>query len=143
MKMFIDEDYEQDLGTKPIILDIRKETICNQNFRTAIWTGEFLQITVMSIPVGGEIGLEMHDDLDQFVKVESGCAKVYMGDCKKNVRFVGKINANYAIVIPAGAWHNIINDCTCPLKVYSIYAPTQHPFGTIHETKLDADLAEE
>ena len=140
--MFIDEDYEQDLGAKPIILDIRKETICNQNFRTAIWTGGFLQITVMSIPLGGEIGLEMHDDLDQFVKVESGFANVYMGHTKQCVKFAGRVNANYAILIPAGTWHNIVNASGCPLKVYSVYAPPKHPIGTVHKTKLDSDLAE-
>ena len=133
----------QDLGAKPVVINIHSETLCNHNFRTVLWTGKHLQVTVMSIPVGGEIGFEMHHDLDQFVKIESGCAAVYMGDAKQNVKLIGKINANYAILIPAGTWHNIINTCSCPLKVYSIYAPAQHPFGTIHETKLDADLEED
>ena len=127
---------------KPTLLNIKKETLCNSTFRTEVWTGKYLQITVMSISVGGEIGLEMHDDLDQFVKIESGCADVYMGNCKQNVKFVGKVNTNCAIVIPAGAWHNIINGCSCPLKVYSIYAPPNHPFNTVHKTKLDSDLSE-
>ena len=131
------------LCEKPNIINIRKETLCNHNFRTEIWTGKHLQVTVMSIPVGGEIGLELHNDLDQFVRVESGCAAVYMGKTKQNVKLVGKINSNYAIVIPAGTWHNVINSCSCPLKVYSVYAPPQHPFGTIHETKLDSDLSED
>ena len=125
------------------LINIRNETICNHNFRRAIWTGEHLQITVMSIPVGGEIGLEMHDDLDQFIKIERGCANVYMGDNKKNVRLVRQLNSNYAVFIPAGSWHNLINTSPYPLKVYSIYVPTQHPFGTVHKTKLDSDLAEE
>jgi mannose-6-phosphate isomerase-like protein (cupin superfamily) len=97
----------------------------------------------MSIPVGGEIGLEMHDNLDQFIKIESGCAKVYIGDSKQNLSLIGQINANYGIVIPAGAWHNLINESCQPLKIYSIYAPPQHPVGTIHKTKLDADLSED
>ena len=132
----------QDLGAKPCLINIRKETECNKNFRTVIWTGKHLQVTVMSIPVGGEIGLERHDDVDQFIKVESGCANVYMGACKEEVKLVGKVNANCAVVIPAGAWHNILNACSCPLKVYSVYAPPQHPLGTIHKSKLDSDLAE-
>ena len=132
----------QDLGAKPCLINIRKETECNKNFRTVIWTGKHLQVTVMSIPVGGEIGLERHDDVDQFIKVESGCANVYMGACKEEVKLVGKVNANYAVVIPAGTWHNILNACSCPLKVYSVYAPPQHPLGTIHKSKLDSDLAE-
>ena len=109
----------------------------------AIWTGKYLQITVMSIPAGGEIGLEMHDDLDQFIKAESGVAKVYMGNSKKSVKFAGTISPNCAIVIPAGTWHNIINASHCHFKVYSIYAPKKHPIGTIHQTKLNSDLAEE
>ena len=132
----------QDLGAKPCLINIRKETECNKNFRTVIWTGKHLQVTVMSIPVGGEIGLERHDDVDQFIKVESGCANVYMGACKEEVKLVGKVNANCAVVIPAGAWHNILNACSCPLKVYSVYAPPQHPLGTIHKSKLNSDLAE-
>ena len=131
-----------DLGAKPSIINIHNEVICNNHFRSALWTGEYLQMTVMSIPTGGEIGLEMHDDLDQFIRVESGCANVYMGDTKQNVKLIGTVNANYAIVIPSGTWHNIVNACSCPLKVYSVYAPPQHPFGTVHKTKLDADLAD-
>ena len=128
---------------KPTLLNLRSEVATNQNFRKEIWTGEYLQVTVMTIPVGGEIGLEMHDDLDQFIRVESGCAAVYMGKTKQDVKLVGQINSNYALVIPAGTWHNVINSCSCPLKVYSVYAPPQHPFGTIHKTKLDSDLSED
>ena len=135
------ERENQELCPTPTILNIHKESLCNPNFRTELWTGKHLQITLMSIPVGGEIGLEMHDDLDQFIKIESGYAKVYMGSQKQNVSFQGNINANYAIVIPAGSWHNLLNAGACPLKVYSIYAPTQHPVGTIHKTKLDSDLS--
>lgn len=133
----------QDLGKNPVVINIRQETLCNDNFRTAIWTGDRLQITVMSIPVGGEIGLEMHDDVEQVVKIESGCANVYMGKCKKDVKCVGKVNANYAIVIPAGTWHNVVNACACPLKAYSVYAPKNHPFGTVHKTKLDSDISDD
>ena len=141
--MLFETECKKDLGAKPGVINIHKETQCNQNFRTTIWTGEQLQVTVMSIPVGGEIGLEMHDDLDQFIRVESGCAKVYMGKTKQDVKFIERANSNYAIVVPAGTWHNVINACSCPLKVYSVYAPPKHPFGTIHKTKLDSDLAED
>ena len=141
--MHLEVKENKDLGAKPGVINIRNQTICNDNFRTAIWTGEYLQVTVMSIPAGGEIGLEMHDDLDQFIRVESGCANVYMGNTKQDVKLVGRVNPNYAIVIPSGTWHNIINTCSCPLKVYSVYAPPKHPFGTIHKTKLDSDLSED
>ena len=141
--MDFEKEHNKDSGAKAGVIDIRKETLCNTNFRTAIWTGEHLQVTVMSIPVGGEIGLERHDHVDQLIKVESGCAYVYMGNTKQNVKLMGKANSNCAILIPAGTWHNVINACSCPLKVYSIYAPPQHPLGRVHETKLDSDLSEE
>ena len=140
--MFFQSERREEGRENPLLINIHKETICNNTFRTVLWTGKDLQITVMSIPVGGEIGLEMHDDLDQFIKIESGTANVYMGDCKQNLKLIGRVNANYAIVIPSGTWHNIINACGCPLKVYSVYAPPNHPRGTIHQTKLDSDLAE-
>ena len=131
-----------DLGPKPGVINIRQKALTNHDFRRAIWTGKHLQITVMSIPASGEIGVEMHDNLDQFIKVEQGCAAVYMGETENDLKLVGNINQNYAIVIPAGTWHNVVNTCACPLKVYSVYAPPQHPFGTVHQTKQDADKAE-
>ena len=141
--MFVKTDDCQELQVKSNLINIHNEVMSNTNFRKVIWTGENLQITVMSIPVGGEIGLEMHDDLDQFIKVESGCANVFMGKSKCDVAFKGKVSANYAVVIPSGMWHNIINACSCPLKVYSVYAPPKHPRGTIHKTKLDSDLSDD
>ena len=139
--MEMEKNKERD--KKPTLLNLRSEVATNQNFRKEIWTGEYLQVTVMTIPVGGEIGLEMHDDLEQLLKVESGCANVYMGDTRRNVKFVGKVKADHVIVIPSGTWHNIINACVCPLKVYSVYAPPKHPIGTLHKTKLNSDLAED
>ena len=96
----------------------------------------------MSIPPGGEIGLEIHENLDQFLRIEYGVASVYMGKTKQDVKFIGDANPDYAILIPAGTYHNIINQQKIPLKLYSIYAPPQHPIGTVHKTKFDADLAE-
>lgn len=132
-----------DLGNALTTINIHKEVCCNSYFRKAIWTGDHLQVTVMSIPAGGEIGLECHDNLDQFIRVEYGIGSVYMGKTKQDMRFIGDANPDYAILIPAGTWHNILNNQSCPLKVYSIYAPPQHPIGTIHKTKFDADLAED
>ena len=113
--MHLETEKKKDLGAKPTLINLHDETLCNSNFRTALWTGKYLQVTVMSIPIGGEIGLEMHDDLDQLIKLEGGCANVYMGDSKQNVKFVGKINSNYALMIPAGTWHNVINACSCQI----------------------------
>ena len=98
-----------------------------------------MQLTLMSIPVYGDIGVEMHPNVDQFIRVESGNAKVYMGSCRDNLQGVACVKENDAILIPAGTWHNIVNVGGRPLKLYSLYAPPQHPFGTVHVTKEDAE----
>ena len=129
----------RDYGPKPFVFNIRHATNMNKNFRTALWTGEHLQLTLMSIPVGGDIGVEMHPDVDQFIRVESGHAKVYFGNNRSTLQQAKVVNENYAVLIPAGVWHNIVNIGNCPLKVYSLYAPPNHPFGTVHKTKADAE----
>ena len=122
------------------IINVKKLTCLNDYFRKEIWTGTYSQITAMSIPAGGEIGLELHNDLDQILVVEYGIASVYTGKTKNSVIFKGCANMECAIVIPAGTYHNIINEQSCPLKLFSIYAPPKHPVGTIHKTKFDSDL---
>ena len=129
-------------GDKPTLLNIRDVSRANTYYRREIWTGEHLQLTVMSIPVGGEVGLELHTDNDQFIGVEFGVASVYFGATKQGVKFVGNVNPNYAVIVPAGTWHNIINEGNVPLKLYSVYAPPHHPKGTVHKTKFDSDLAD-
>lgn len=133
---------ETDYGNEPFVFNIDLATELNNNFRTAIWTGEHLQLTLMSIKVGGEIGLEKHDNLDQFIRIEEGNGLVMMGANKDKLNYQRNVNGNFAILIPAGTWHNLYNIGNKPLKLYSIYAPPQHPFGTIHKTKEDADKAE-
>ena len=134
-------NYEiEDYGAKPLVVNIDRLTKANRNFRTALWTGKHLQLTLMSIPPGGEIGLEMHSDVDQFIRIESGYAGVMMGKSRDNLDYQRRADADYAVIIPAGTWHNIINIGNKPLKVYSIYAPPNHPFGTVHRTKHDADM---
>lgn len=96
----------------------------------------------MSIPVGGEIGLEIHPATDQFLRIEDGQGLVKMGDREGRLYFQEKLNDDSAIMIPAGTWHNIINTGNKPLKLYSIYAPPHHPFGTVHKTKAEAEAAE-
>ena len=129
----------RDYGPEPFVFNIRHASIINENFRTALWTGNELQLTLMSIPVGEDIGVEMHADVDQFIGIEHGFAKVYFGNRENALREMGNINENYAILIPAGTWHNIVNIGNRPLKLYSIYAPPQHPYGTIHPSKEDAE----
>lgn len=128
-----------DYGGQPIALNIDKMAKANTFFRTALWTGKHLQVTLMSIPAGTDIGVETHPNLDQFLRVEEGCGLVMMGKSQNNLCYHKKVNSDYAIIVPAGTWHNIINTSKKPLKIYSIYAPPQHPFGTIHKTKADAE----
>lgn len=132
----------KDYGDQPTVLDIENYTNANTNFRMALWTGKNLQVTLMDIPVGGEVGLELHSDIDQFLRIEYGRAKVVMGDEKDKLDFVEEAVADYAIMVPAGKWHNIINIGKTPLKLYSIYAPAEHPFGTVHKTQKEAMEAE-
>jgi mannose-6-phosphate isomerase-like protein (cupin superfamily) len=132
-----------DYGRKPFVVDINRATKANDTFRTALWTGSHLQVTLMSINVGEDIGLEIHPELDQFLRVEEGEGVVRMGPQKDKLDFEEKVVDDFALIIPAGTWHNVVNTGNKPLKLYSIYAPPQHPFGTIHETKADALAAEE
>ncbi|NMA82722.1 MAG: cupin domain-containing protein [Epulopiscium sp.] len=132
----------QDYGPKPFVIDIEDATMQNNNFRTALWTGTYIQLTLMSINVGDEIGLEMHPDIDQFIRIEEGEGMVMMGDFEDNLDFQMRVDDDYIIIIPAGKWHNLINIGNQPIKLYSIYAPPQHPHGTVHETKFDAEAAE-
>ena len=129
----------RDYGRGPFIFNIDHATNMNQNFRTTLWTGQHMQLTLMSIPVRGDIGAEMHPDVDQFIRIESGTAKVYMGNSRNGLREIAYVDGNYAILIPAGTWHNLVNVGNRPLKLYSLYAPPQHPFGTVHPTKEDAE----
>lgn len=127
----------KDYGPNPYVVNIEEATIQNENFRTALWTGDNLQVTLMSIDVGDDIGLETHPDVDQFIRIEEGEGLVKIGNDKDNLCFKEEISDDFAIMIPAGKWHNIINTGDKPLKLYSIYAPPEHPFGTIHKTKDD------
>ncbi len=132
----------KDYGPNPYVVDIDKATKQNTNFRTTLWTGDNLQVTLMSIKPGEDIGLEIHPDVDQFIRIEQGKGLVKIGDLKDNLNYEEEIFDDYAIMIPAGKWHNIANTGDIPLKLYSIYAPPEHPFGTVHQTKKDAEEAE-
>nr|WP_184309545.1 cupin domain-containing protein [Anaerosolibacter carboniphilus] len=133
----------KDYGPEPFVVNIEEATKQNDTFRTALWTGSHLQLTLMSIKVGEDIGLEIHPNLDQFIRIEEGQGIVKMGDRKDKLDFQEKVYDDFAIIIPAGKWHNVINTGNKPLKLYSIYAPPQHPRGTVHETKAIAEAAEE
>lgn len=125
----------RDYGPEPFVINIDEATKLNNNFRLALWTGGHLQLTLMNINVGADIGLEIHPNLDQFLRIEQGQGLVMMGKNKNNLDFQRYVADDFAIIIPAGTWHNLINTGNIPLKLYSIYAPPQHPYGTVHVVK--------
>jgi len=136
------DEAARDAGPHPYVVDIERATLANDTFRTAVWTGTHLQLTVMSIEPGGEIGLEAHHDRDQFLRVESGQGRVQMGQAKDELTFDREVADDWAILVPAGSWHNVTNIGQESLKIYSLYGPPEHPPGTVHATKAEADAAE-
>lgn len=130
----------KDHGPCPFVTNIEEAAKQNDFFRIALWTGKHLQLTLMSINVGEDIGLEMHSDLDQFIRIEQGRGIVRMGNSMDNLNFQTRVYDGYVIFIPAGTWHNLINTGPVPIKLYSIYAPPAHPHGTVHRTKEEAEM---
>lgn len=130
----------KDHGPNPFVFDIEEYTIKNDNYRISLWTGKFMQMTLMSLKMGEEIGLELHDDIDQFIRIESGKGKLLIGDSEDNLMEI-EVEDDFGIMIPAGKWHNLINISDQPLKLYSIYSPVEHPFGTIHKTEKEGKEA--
>lgn len=129
----------KDFGPNPYTVNIEDATLQNENFRTTLWTGSHMQMTLMSIPVGGEIGLEKHEGIDQFLRLEQGKGRVQMGDSKDNLDYEKEIGDDWVVLVPSGKWHNITNIGDVPMKVYSIYTPPEHPHGTVHATKEESD----
>ena len=130
-----------DKGPAPLVTNIEKATLENTNYRTTLWTGINFQITLMSIEPGNDIGLEVHDLHDQFLRVEQGQATVNMGPKEDQLQTSKAVDGD-VVIVPAGTWHNLISSGDVALKVYSIYAPPQHPHGTVHITKEEAEKAE-
>jgi mannose-6-phosphate isomerase-like protein (cupin superfamily) len=122
--------------------DIEQATIENETFRTVLWTGDHSQLTVMSIQPGDDIGKEVHPDHDQFLRIEQGSGRVEMGPSENEVELTQDAAADWAIVVPAGVWHNVVNTGDGELKVYSLYSPAEHPPNTVHATKAEAEAAE-
>jgi mannose-6-phosphate isomerase-like protein (cupin superfamily) len=122
--------------------DIEKVTVENSTFRTVVFTGEHTQLTVMSLKPGEDIGLESHPNLDQFIRIEKGQARVELGPTQENIDETHDVEDDWAIIVPAGVWHNVVNTGSSDVKLYSLYSPPEHPDGTVHKTKADAEAAE-
>lgn len=114
-------------------------TLKNEHFRQVLFTGQFCQLVVMCLQPGEEIGREMHPDVDQFFRLEQGEARFVLDGSEDFLA-----HAADAVVVPAGTYHNVINTSRdVELKLYTVYAPPNHPAGTIHKTKAEARAAEE
>ena len=122
--------------------DIEKLTTTNQNFRTVVFTGGHTQLTLMRLLPGEEIGWEAHGHLDQFLRIEQGRGELDLGRSGDAVDETHPVQDDWAMIIPAGTWHNVRNVGEDELKLYSLYSPPEHPDGTVHVTKDDAEAAE-
>ena len=122
---------------KGFIDDIESLTLGNADFRRVVYTGREMQLVLMTIPPGGEIGEEVHEDRDQFFRIEGGQGEVLIDGTWT------KVGSDWAIIVPSSARHNVRNTGTEPLKLYTIYAPPEHVDGTVHRTKSDAEHAHE
>lgn len=131
-----------DHGPDPFVIDIEEATLANENYRTTLWTGANMQLTVMSIEAGHDIGLEVHTHGDQFLRVEEGTGLVEMGPSETDLPFRRDVADDDVILIPAGSWHNVTNTGDGPLKLYALYAPPEHHHGATHATKAEADADE-
>ena len=128
----------KDIGPQPQSFDLEAATRGNANYRSVAWSGRHLQVTLMSIPVGHDIGLDMHADTDQFLRLDAGSGRVQMGASKDELTFEQEVSDGWCILVPAGTCHNVTNIGSEPMQVYAVYAPTHHKPGKIHKTASDA-----
>jgi mannose-6-phosphate isomerase-like protein (cupin superfamily) len=133
----------KDIGPEPQSFDLETATVGNENYRTVAWTGKYLQLTLMSIPVGGDIGLEVHPETDQFLRLDAGRGRVQMGPSKDRLDFDREVEDGWAVLVPAGTWHNITNIGDEPMRLYAVYAPVHHAAGIVQATAEDAARDEE
>ena len=117
-------------------INLEEKTLSNGYFREVLYTTKQSQLVVMTLQAGEEIGAEKHEDTDQFIRVEAGQGKAVLDGAEH------ALEDGVAVVIPAGTHHNVINTGSVPLKLYTLYTPPEHPDGTIHKNKAEADAYE-
>jgi mannose-6-phosphate isomerase-like protein (cupin superfamily) len=122
--------------------DIEAVTRGNGDFRRVLFTGSHTQLTVMRLAPGEDIGREVHPHLDQFLRIEQGRGRLELGTGEDSVDEAHDVGEDWAFIVPAGVWHNVVNTGDGDLRLYSLYSPPEHPDGTIHRTKRDAEQAE-
>lgn len=133
----------KDIGPKPNSFDLETATCENTKYRQVVWSGKYLQVTLMSIPVGESIGLEVHNENDQFLRLDAGKGHVRMGPTETEITFEQDVEDGWCILVPAGTWHDVINTGDEPMNLYAIYAPVHHAAGRVHDTFADAERDEE
>lgn len=122
---------------KGFVADIEERTLANTDFRRVLYTSREMQLVVMAIQPGEEIGEEVHDDVSQFFRFEAGEGEVWIdGVCHR-------VKADHAAIVPAGARHNVKATGSEPLRLYTIYSPPEHVDGTVHKTCAEAQAAHE
>lgn len=127
-----------DRGPRSNALDSEKAIGDNENYRTVVWTGRHLHVTLICIPAGEPIGLEAHPHTDQFLRVETGHGRAVMGSAKDQLDFEHEVADGWSIQVPAGTWHDVINTGNEPLRLYTVYAPSHHAAGAVEATSVDA-----
>ena len=118
---------------KGYVDDIQARTLENEDFRRVLYTGKNLQLVLMTLKPGEEIGEEVHEDRDQFFRVEEGQGVVYIDGA------ANPVEDDFAVIVPAGARHNVVNNGSAPLRLYTIYGPPEHKDKVVHKTKEQAE----
>lgn len=118
---------------KGYVDNIEKATLANGDFRRVLYTGKNLQLVLMTLPPGCDIGEEVHDDRDQFFRIEEGEGEIRIDGV------ANRVAGDFAVIVPAGARHNVINTGSEPLRLYTIYGPPEHKDGVVHKTKEQAE----
>lgn len=131
-----------DNGPEPSVFDLETATTDNDKYRTVAWSGRYLQVTLMSIEPGASVGLEAHPQTDQFLRLDAGRGRVVMGPAPDDLPFQQEVSDGWAVLVPAGTWHDVINIGDEPMRLYAIYAPVHHAAGRVQATAEDAERDE-
>ena len=136
-------DRIRDIGPQPQSFDIERATKENTNYRSVAWSGRYLQVTLMSIPTGGDIGLEAHPETDQFLRLEAGKGCAQMGAAKDKLTFEKEVSDGRCVLVPDGTWHSITNIGATPMQIHAIYAPAHHTPDKAPATAAETDEGDE
>lgn len=135
-------NWTDDIGRGPWVGDLEGRTAENTTFRTVLSTARQTQLVVMSIGAGEDIGREVHRGHDHVLRIVEGRARVELGPKETEVEQTQEVGPGWAVIVPAGVWHNVVNIGGGDLKLYSLYSPPVYLDATIHRTKAEADAAE-